>query len=532
MDAWFLVDPLDLELVADGIKNGINMAYNGPRDKPRTIPNLGSARRHPQATLRLIEKSMQRGFVTGWFPDPPFDNLMVNPVGVVEKPGANPPFRLIEDFSQPQEESINDWTDDMVLRYQAIDEAFQHFARHGKGCISIVFDKKSAYPSIHVRQQDHHLMGIHWPGKGYAYGRVMKFGMKRSAGMWECFGGLWRTLVLHLSEADNCTRWVDDCFSCCGRAEAAGIVEQILYLARRYNFTLDEDKFVACEVAKYTGIIFNSLDRSLSIPSIKLRKAHKVLTQLFKLKSWSEYQLQQILGILFHFTKILPHCRGYLSRLLACLKSMRSKRFTVSDWARADVNMWISILERWSGTSLSAVLAANHLQRPERRFVFDASPLCGIGILCLNTGDWISIALTKAQLDSTWVNKSHSSTALEAYALLAIVIHFPHLVKGIPFEATTDAKNLKDGVSKGYSTTKPTDDIMRMLAAMQCHLDCVAVVPQVPRRDNRMADALSKGDVPLFKRIAGELKQFVKPSPVAPRSAPAWLSRIGPSASL
>jgi hypothetical protein len=194
--------------------------------------------------------------------------------------------------------------------------------------------------------------------------------------------------------------------------------------------------------------------------------------------------------------------------------------------------MWISILSRWTGTSTSAVLAAHHLRRPQLHFVFDASPLFGIGVLCITTGDWISLPFSQEQLLSAWVDKAHSSTALEAYGLLAIPVQFPHLVKGLPFQASTDAKNLKDGISRGYSTRKPTDDILRMLAAMQCCLDCVAVVSQVPRRHNKLADALSKGEVAKFKRLAAELGQFVKPSPAKTLSAPAWLSQIGPSASL
>ena len=102
------MDPLDLELVADGITNGINMAYNGPRTRARTLANLTSARIHSKATLALIEKSINRGFVRAWYHSPPFFNLLVNPVGVVPKPGAVPPWRLIEDFSQPHGDSVND----------------------------------------------------------------------------------------------------------------------------------------------------------------------------------------------------------------------------------------------------------------------------------------------------------------------------------------------------------------------------------------------------------------------------------------
>lgn len=532
MDAWHLVDPLDLELIADGILHGINMGYNGPRSACRILPNLRSAKIHSRATLSLIEKSIARGYVVGWFKDPQFDNLITNPVGVVDKPGSNPPFRLIEDFSQPEEESINDWTDDMVLVYDRIDAAIQHFARHGPGCVMIVFDKKSAYPSIHVREADHHLLGIHWPGKGYAHGRVMKFGAKRSAGIWECFGSIWQSLILEKTDADNCTRWVDDSFSCCSRELAELIVEQILLMARRYNFTLDRAKFTASEIAKFVGIIFNSLEGSLSIPPEKLSKASDLLRSLVHRAHWSKHQLQSILGVLFHFTSILPHCRGFLSRLLATLKASRRRvRVKVTDWMRSDISMWIAILEHWTGTSLAAVRAARQLALPAEGFTFDASPLFGIGIVC-DSGEWISVPFTAAQLQSSFVDLAYSSTILEAYALLAILIHFPDLVQGIPIRATTDAKNIELTARKGYSTTPVVDDIFRMHAALQCKLDSIVVVSQVSRAHNQLADALSKNEIDRFKRLADARELSVRASARVPRFAPPWLSQIGPSAFL
>jgi hypothetical protein len=527
MDAWDLIDPLDLELVADAVSHGANMGFNGPRSAPRKLPNLTSARIHPGPTLQLIEKTMAKGHVAGWFPAPPFKNLLVNPVGVVDKPDGTPPWRLVEDLSQPDGSSVNDWTDDMRLKYDKIDRAIAQFADKGEGCVFIVFDKKAAYPSIAVRPEDHHLLGIFWPGKGFAYGQVLKFGAKRSAGVWECFGNLWQALIIRYTEADDCSRWVDDALTAANLERASVLAEQILTLSLRYRFTLDRKKFVAAQRAKYVGIIFDSTSMSLSIPLLKREAALKFLRSLLASDRWTRHQVQSLLGTLHHFTTILQQCRGFLSRLLRCVKGLGShlRFFNPTPWILADIAMWIAIISSWSGSSLSAVLAARKLAVPALQFRFDASPNWGLGIVCITTGDWIAIQWTQAQLDATWVTLAWSSTALEALAMLAILINFPHLVRGRPFEAITDARNLDTSVFRGYSTSAPTDDILRMCAALQCHLDCIMTLTQEGRDQNKLADALSKNDVPAFKSLATAQTLFVNDSPSTQLSPPPFLSQ-------
>jgi hypothetical protein len=109
--------------------------------------------------------------------------------------------------------------------------------------------------------------------------------------------------------------------------------------------------------------------------------------------------------------------------------------------------------------------------------------------------------------------------------MLAILINFPNLVRGRPFAAITDAKNLELSVFKGYSTTAPTDDILRMCAALQCHLDCIMTLSQETRNFNKLADTLSNGDIPKFKRLATAQPLFVKDSPATRHSPPPFLSQ-------
>jgi hypothetical protein len=204
----------------------------------------------------------------------------------------------------------------------------------------------------------------------------------------------------------------------------------------------------------------------------------------------------------------------------------------VTNWMRADVDMWIAIVNNWRGTSVSAVLAARRLGTWEVHFVFDTSPLFGIGIICISTGEWISVPFTEQQLRVAFVSAAHSSTTLESFGLLAIPIHFPDRVRGTTVHAITDAKNVETIARKGFSTEPITDDIFRMHAALMCNLDTIISVTQVSREHNKLADALSKNEIAKFRRLADATGLSVRASARTPRSAPPWLSPIGPSASL
>ena len=93
----------------------------------------------------------------------------------------------------------------------------------------------------------------------------------------------------------------------------------------------------------------------------------------------------------------------------------------------------------------------------------------------------MAVQLSTAQLEAAWISKSHSSTALEAFALPFILIHFPDLVQGRPFAVTTDSMCLKDSVAAGHSNTHLVEDLLRTYTALAFHLDSLAVVSQVPR---------------------------------------------------
>ena len=374
------------------------------------------------------------------------------------------------------------------------------------------------------------------PGHGFVYSQAMKFGAKRSAGKWEQVGGLWQRFVDELTSAVKSFRWVDYSLSFADSAgDAERLAKEIIALASRYNYVLAKDKFVVSQRFRFLGIIFDSVNRSLAIPPAKLKATADTICSMLGRDSWSRKELESLLGSLFHFTKVLPLGRGYISRLLSALKSCKAgrRRFQVTDWVRADLSMWLAITQHWTGTSLTHLKLKDHSLPTSIHFWVDASPTFGVGIVCEQTREWMAVQLSTAQLEAAWISKSHSSTALEAFALPFILIHFPDLVQGRPFAVTTDSMCLKDSVAAGHSNTHLVEDLLRTYTALALHLDSLAVVSQVPREQNRPADALAGGDIEkFFRRAATDFAFSPRRSPRTPRSTPPWVSLIGPRCAL
>jgi hypothetical protein len=525
MDAWDLPElhPMDLEVIVDGLQAGVNFGYNGPRDVARTPRNMASAMRHKQATLEALRKQQERGFLSRWFSQPMFSNLITHPVGVVPKDDGS--WRLVENVSHPQGDSVNDWTDSMVLEYDSVDDFTRSFAERGKGAFLIVFDKESAFTSMPVRPEDRHLLGIFWPGEGYAYARVCKFGAKRSAGKWELVGTLWKHLVLSETSADNASKWVDDVATVVGASEVCEVALQIVNLARRYGYTLKHSKFVVAQRAKFLGIIYDSTTMSMEIPLGKRTKYLDKITNIMAHGGCSYKALQSLIGSLFHVAAVVRAARPYVARLLSVARACKQSRdsFNLAGPVVGDLELWVRILSNWAGSSIAAVRFAKGFDQEAISIFVDASPL-GWGLWLPESGEWRRGSFSEAELEYCFAVKQHSSTALEALGLLHALDVLRDRLAGAPVRVFTDANNLVTGIASGMSSNPRVTCILHAIACCQTFLDTFLLVAHSSRSQpgGLAADALSKDDLPRLRRLAGHAT-LTKLSAPSSRSTPSWV---------
>jgi hypothetical protein len=522
---------LELEAVVDGITHGVNFMFHGDRTLLRLQSNHATARRLPEVLRAVVDKAVKAGHSTGPFPQPPWANLQVHPLGLVPKSTGG--WRLTEDASFPHGDSVNDHTDEVSQQYERWERVLEHFARAGRGCFMLQWDKVDAYRSVPLREQDHHLTGFHVPDAGFYYSTTMPFGFSASAYLWKRFmDAFLRRLAQKANIAyDDLHSWVDDCLlilSPCATAALATFAV-LVATARRYRFMLHPDKLHLARVVTYLGIVLDSEAGTVSIPAPKLEQIVARIREAASAEKWSRKTVQRVVGSLFHVAKCLPQAKAFCGRLLAVARQRAGQHgsFTPPSWARLDLQAWLSILSTWSGTAIARVQCP---ATPSLVFHVDAfggnsaGAFAGVGLFCLTTGAFASVPFSVHQLAQAHVVATYSTLVIEFAAFPILLATFGDLVRGRVIEICSDNDGATATAKKGFHSADAVGGLCRVLTVLLVSLDCQVLFSRVDSQDN-LADALSRGDPALFRRTASARDLFVAPSATQALSPPTELCR-------
>ena len=170
---WVPVTPINVEhlddapilrfanFVVDGFTKGFSTGFIGPVPNNTKVHTLYSASHKPAIVKEKIRAEIAAGRVLGPFSEPPFPNLVISPIGLVEKklPGE---YRLIHHLSYPDNKSINDGIPDKAasVQYTTVDDAIAVTRSLGVACFMAKTDIKKAFRLLPIREEEHHLLGF------------------------------------------------------------------------------------------------------------------------------------------------------------------------------------------------------------------------------------------------------------------------------------------------------------------------------------------------------------------------------------
>ena len=477
MDLWHASDDpaflLELECCVDALAHGVNLLFDGDRRAPVFQRNHGSARHQAKELRAAVAKAVSKGFCVGPFRAMPWPNLVTHPLGIVPKSEGG--YRLVEDASMPQGDSVNDWTADVEQEYERWDAVLDHLLRAQTGCFFLHFDKDSAYRSVPLRLVDQHLTGFHIPGDGHYYSANLPFGFKASAYLWLRF---MRLFLLLLSRRlgvplDDLHFWVDDALLVLSPCvtDALAVYLCLIEAARRYSFWLHPVKLFLARRVTYLGIVIDSVSRTLSIPHAKREEVKLRLRKALQASSWSKLTLQRVLGSLQHVGRALPHALPFLGRLIAAVRANPGpQQFTPPAWALDDLRAWLSILGTWSGTSLVRLRAPS--SEPDITFFVDAfggsttNDFAGIGIFCPESGSHAMQEFTARQRELVFVDATFSTLLIEFSALVWLLTTFRNGIQGKVVRVRCDNKGAITVAQKGYHADPVLGGFCRLLASL------------------------------------------------------------------
>ncbi|OCT76152.1 hypothetical protein XELAEV_18031341mg [Xenopus laevis] len=146
-------------IIHDGFLRGFWIPFS-PSEEPTWAENLKSTWDNEHTVWEKLSKELQMGRMAGPFPEPPFHNLRVSPLGLVPKkePGK---FRLIHHLSFPKGSSVNDGidSDESRVQYTSFDGALELVRGAGKGALMAKSDIESAFRLLPVHPECFHLLG-------------------------------------------------------------------------------------------------------------------------------------------------------------------------------------------------------------------------------------------------------------------------------------------------------------------------------------------------------------------------------------
>ena len=310
-------DPIFVSELIHSLPDGFNIGYQGPHTCI-TLPNLTSSSEHPEVVDEALSKEIAENRMAGPYDTPPYTNLRCSGVGVVPKKDGG--WRLINHLSAPPDYSINDFIDpeEFSLQYATIDDAIRICHSQGKGALMAKEDLKNAFRLCPVRQEDWHLLGIHWRGK-YYIDKCLPFGLRSAPYLFNMVADALEWTLRHHFYINHLFHYLDD-FFLVARASSSDCLNGLLdtlFLCRTVGAPVKPEKVLGPSTT--LTVLDIELDTNLMqarLPQDKLAALREELSH-FKLLHASclrctKRQLLSLIGKLTFACKVIPAGRIFL----------------------------------------------------------------------------------------------------------------------------------------------------------------------------------------------------------------------------
>ena len=510
--ARFLTSHPDANFVSElinSLTNGFCIGYQGPHTH-LTAPNLTSARIHPTVIDEALMKEVAENRMAGPYDSPPYYNLRCSGVGVVPKKDGG--WRLINHLSAPTDNSINDFIDprDFSLQYATIDDAIKICHTLGQGALMAKVDLKNAFRLCPVRQEDWHLLGIHWHGK-YFVDKCLPFGLRSAPYLFNTVADALEWILRHYFNLSDLFHYLDDFFFAAPASSPACLnaLLDMLLLCRAVGAPVKPEKVLGPSTTlTILGIELDTDLRQARLPQEKLTALLEELSQ-FRLVYASHHrctkrQLLSLIGKLAFACKVIPAGRIFLRRLLDTAHSVDGfeKQVPITEDTIKDVEWWLRFSSEWNGVAF--FLEPDWTPAHEFQLFTDAAGNLGYG----------------AYWNCHWFSKPWPPNLLnksiewkELYAIVAACkVWGKHWSgKRLLFHCDNDA--VVHIWLSGRSHCPDLMDLVRDLFFIAANNNFNVMIRHIPGINNSIADALSRLQLSRFRALAPQADPHPSPTP-------------------
>jgi len=420
------------------------------------------------------------------------------------------PKEQLADLSSPEGLSINDGIDKALcsLSYISVDDIAADVISLGRGALIAKTDVKHAYRQIPVHPEDRPLLGMRWKGQFYM-DAVLPFGLRSAPLIFTAVADALQWIVQSRS-VHHIHHYIDD-FVVLGPPNSEVCSNSLLTLSQTCSelgvILANEKTEGPATCLTVLGIEIDSAAMELRLPADKLTRLAGLLEAWHGRKAGIRRDLESLVGMLQHASKVVRPGRIFLRRIYDLLAATNhfKPHFTVrlNRECRADIDWWHRFIRSWNGTSL---LRQARALTPDVHLWSDASGHWGCG----------------AHWQGLWFNLPWGSLPIaaepiagkELFPILVTSMLWGNLWKGCTVCCHCDNIAVVEVVNRQSAKNPLMSHLMRCLFFASAQFDFDMVARHIPGSENDAADALSRNKLPLFLSQMPHMAHTPTPIPV------------------
>ena len=497
-------DPISRAQILSGFTHGFDLGYRGHPNCKLKIDNHKSCKDHPDIVEKYLKHETSLGRISGPFDFPPFKIFQINPLGVIPKkdPGK---FRLITDLSSPRPnsnstshsgKSINENIDKVFceVTYSSLQDAIHLINNQKPGCWLSKTDIESAFRLLPISPDQRCLLGMSWQGKFY-FDNCLPMGASSSCQLFERFS----CALQFISESvgiRNSIHYLDDfLFINDSFASCENDLRLFKGLCKDIGVPLAPDKTVTpTQTLTFLGFSLDTVQGTVSLPMDKLQKCKDMIHEILLSNKLKVASLLSLQGLLSFSCAVIRPGRAFIRRLYSLTAGLLPHYYVRLDKEhKSDLHMWLQFLESYNGIDLYSDILAIHSNT--FHLFSDASQSHGCGAFF--NSHWFNLAWPS----SWWRNQN--ITFLEITPIALALDTWGHYFTNSTLVIHTDNLSLVHVLSNQTSKEPLVMIWVRQIVLATLKLNIYIEVEHISGENNRLADLLSRLQVPAFLQLHG-----------------------------
>ena len=512
-------DQSETEFLKQGFESGFSLKYNGPRGVQRKSPNLKLNIGDKIDLWNKVMKEVQANRFLGPFPEPPFENFIQSPIGLVPKDGGTK-TRLIFHLSYPKDTklSVNSNTpkEHCSVVYPDLDDAIKICMREGRGCHVARSDITSAFRHLPIRPEDWCLLVMKaespLDGKTYYFvDKCLPFGHTISCALFQKVSDAIAFLVRRRTQKDNVNYLDDFLFAALLKWACDGQIQAFLDICQEINLPVAPEKtFWGTTRLVFLGLLIDTVLQMVCVPLEKIQKLKRLIAYFLhkENKKVTLREMQSLCGHLNFLCRSVVPGRAFLRRLYFSTSGIKKANHHIylKRYIKEDLLLWLHFLDHPQAYSRPFLDFTSLLTAQDITFYTDASLNKNFGAGGYCGRNWFVL-----RWNPKFITQCRPSISyLELYALTVGILLYTDQFKNKRLMLHCDNMAVIHMINKNSSACRNCMVLIRIIVMHSMVHNLRIFARYVKSQDNKIADALSRQQWSRFRQLTANtgMKKF------------------------